>query len=121
MTPVSALQRRIRWGDEIARAVLFACAAVSVLTTTGIVLVLLSESLLFFRRIPFIRFVSEREWTPLFSNAQFGIAPLVAGTLLTSAIALLVATPLGLLIAVYLSEYAPARVRKAVKPLLEFL
>jgi phosphate transport system permease protein len=85
------------------------------------VLVLLQESLLFFRTVPLLRFLTEREWTPLFARKTFGIAPLVTGTLLTSLIALLVATPLGLVIAVYLSEYAPSAVRRWVKPVMEFL
>jgi phosphate transport system permease protein len=114
-------RRKVRWADEIARWLLFACAAVSVLTTVGIVLVLVSESFLFFREVPISRFVTEREWTPLFSEKRFGILPLVAGTVLTSAVALVVAAPLGLLIAVYLSEYASAGLRRWIKPVLEFL
>jgi phosphate transport system permease protein len=80
-----------------------------------------SESFLFFRAVPISRFVTEREWTPLFSEKRFGILPLVAGTVLTSAVALVVAAPLGLLIAVYLSEYASAGLRRWIKPVLEFL
>ena len=114
-------RRRIRWGDEVARWLLFACAVVSVLTTVGIALVLLSESLLFFRSVSPVRFVTDRQWTPLFSQKQFGVLTLVSGTALTSLVALLVATPLGLLIAVYLSEYSSARLRRWVKPVLEFL
>ncbi|HTE20623.1 MAG TPA: phosphate ABC transporter permease subunit PstC [Armatimonadota bacterium] len=103
------------------KPILFFCAAISVLTTAAIVLVLLSESLMFFAKVPFYRFLTDRYWTPLFAQKQFGIASLVCGTLLTSGVALLVATPLGLLIAVYLSEYATPGVRGWVKPLLEFL
>jgi phosphate transport system permease protein len=121
MNRETMLGRRIRPVDELARVALFLCAAASVLTTFGIVFVLLAESSLFFREVPLTRFLGEREWTPLFSEPKFGILPLVAGTLLTSVIALVVAGPLGLVIAVYLSEYAPARVRQTVKPLLEFL
>jgi phosphate transport system permease protein len=117
----SLLVRRNRWGEWLVQGVLFGCALVSVLTTVGIVLVLLGESLLFFREVSPVRFLTEREWTPLFSQKRFGILPLVCGTFLTSAIALLVATPLGLVIAVYLSEYAAPAVRRWVKPLLEFL
>jgi phosphate transport system permease protein len=115
------LGSRPRWGEKAIQAVLFLCAALSVVTTVGIVVVLLEESLRFFREVSPVRFFTEREWTPLFARKQFGIAPLVAGTLLTSLIALLVATPLGLVIAVYLSEYASPRLRTWVKPLLEFL
>lgn len=113
--------RKRRWGDTVVQTLLFACAAVSVLTTLGIVVVLLGESLLFFRDVPLWRFLTEREWTPLFSDQRFGIAPLVCGTLLTSVIAMAVAGPLGLLIAAYLSEYAPERLRRVIKPLLEVL
>jgi phosphate transport system permease protein len=97
------------------------CAVVSVLTTVGIIGVLFTESLLFFREVSLIRFLTEREWTPLFSTARFGIAPLVCGTLLTSVIAMAVAGPLGLIIAIYLSDYAPPRLRSVVKPVLEVL
>ena len=115
------LQRRVRLDEWLVKPLLFFCAAVSVLTTVGIVVVLLSESLQFFRQVPLSRFLTDREWTPLFADKQFGIAPLVGGTLLTSFIALLVATPLGLIIAVYLSQYASPNIRRWVKPVLEFL
>jgi phosphate transport system permease protein len=115
------LHGKPRPGERIIQVVLLFCALVSVATTVGIVLVLLTESLLFFKHVSPLRFLTEREWTPLFSTQKFGIAPLVSGTVLTSLIALAVATPLGLVIAVYLSEYAPPAVRRAVKPLLEFL
>ncbi len=115
------LQRKPRPGEWLVRTVLFLCAFVSVVTTVGIVAVLLGESLQFFRHVSPVRFLTEREWTPLFTTKKFGVAPLAAGTLLTSAIALAVATPLGLIIAVYLSEYAAPGVRRTVKPLLEFL
>jgi len=115
------LKRRVRLDELVIEPILFVCAAVSVLTTVGIVFVLLGESLLFFRDVSLVRFLTEREWTPLFSDKKFGIAPLVCGTLLTSAIALVTATPLGILAAIYLSEYAAPRVRSVVKPILEFL
>jgi phosphate transport system permease protein len=94
---------------------------VSVLTTLGIVVVLLTESLAFFKEVSLIRFLTEREWTPLFYDQHFGIAPLVCGTVLTSVIAILLAGPLGLVIAIYLSEYAADPFRRAVKPVLEVL
>lgn len=115
------LRRRFRLESYLVKPVLFLCALVSVLTTFGIVFVLIGESALFFREVPIARFLTEREWTPLFSEKKFGIAPLLCGTLLTSLIALTVATPLGLIIATYLAEYAHPRVRGAVKPILEFL
>jgi phosphate transport system permease protein len=120
-TAGALLRRKIRWADAISGLLLFACAAVSVVTTLGIVFVLLGESLLFFREVPLTRFLTEREWTPLFSDKKFGIAPLVAGTALTSLIAVVVAGPIGLLIAIYLSEYAAQTLRRWVKPVLEFL
>lgn len=118
----SALLNGPRRIDEVVvKPILFFCAAVSVLTTVGIVLVLLSESLAFFRNVPLSRFLTEREWTPLFRDKHYGVLPLISGTLLTSFIALAVATPLGLIIAVYLSQYASPKLRRWVKPTLEFL
>lgn len=115
------LQKRFRLDEWVIKPLLFLCAALSVITTVGIVLVLLGESLAFFRQVPLTRFLTEREWTPLFANKKYGVLPLISGTLLTSLIALGVATPLGLIIAVYLSQYASLGVRRWVKPLLEFL
>ncbi|MBI2186641.1 MAG: phosphate ABC transporter permease subunit PstC [Acidobacteria bacterium] len=100
---------------------LFACALVSVGTTAGIILVLTVETLAFLREVPIAEFLFGTEWTPLFATPRFGVLPLVAGTVLVSAIAMLVALPMGLLSAVYLSEYAPPRLRRTVKPVLEIL
>jgi phosphate transport system permease protein len=100
---------------------LFVCAAASVLVTAGIIGVLLFETLGFFREVPITDFLFGTVWTPLFSDRQFGVLPLVAGTLLVSAIAMLFALPLGVLAAIYLSEYAPSSVRRVVKPVLEIL
>jgi phosphate transport system permease protein len=100
---------------------LFLCALVSVGTTAGIIAVLAVETLAFLRDVPMSEFLFGTEWTPLFANARFGVLPLVAGTALVSAIAMIVALPMGLLSAVYLSEYADPRVRRAVKPVLEVL
>ena len=96
-------------------------AALSVLTTAGIILVLAFETFEFLREVSIIEFLTGTEWTPLFANRHFGVLPLVAGTLLVSAIAMLVALPMGLLSAVYLSEYSPTNVRRIVKPILELL
>jgi len=109
-----------RWEWLIERA-LFACAAVSVATTVGIVLVLAVESFAFLREVSVLDFLTGTEWTPLFANKQFGVLPLVTGTLLVSGIAMVVALPMGVLSAVYLSEYAPETVRRVVKPVLEVL
>ena len=110
--------RRIEW---IIERLLFLCAALSVLTTVGIIFVLAIETYEFFREVPVVAFLTGTEWTPLFANRQFGVLPLVAGTMLVSAIAMTVSLPMGVLAAVYLSEYAPNTVRRIVKPILEIL
>ncbi|MBD2114859.1 MULTISPECIES: phosphate ABC transporter permease subunit PstC [Cyanophyceae] len=96
-------------------------ALISVATTFGIVLSLLFETVEFFKDVPLWNFFTDRQWTPLFSNPQFGIMVLLSATFLTSLIALLVAVPLGLLSAIYLSEYASPKLRKWLKPALEIL
>ena len=101
--------------------ILFFSAVFSVVITLSIVGILLYESYGFFEEVSLKEFFTETQWTPLFSNPKFGILPLIMGTLLTTAIALLVALPLGLITAVYLSEYAPYRVKEALKPVLELL
>ena len=108
-------------GEWIIERLLFLCAALSVLTTAGIILVLAVETFEFLREVSIVEFLTGTEWTPLFANQRFGVLPLVGGTLLVSAIAMLVALPMGLLSAVYLSEYAPNGVRRVVKPVLELL
>lgn len=113
-----------RWrelGELAIQAVLFFAAMVSVFTTMGIVAVLVAEAIPFFQRVSLIEFLTDPQWTPLFAQKHFGIMPLVAGTFLTSAVALALAMPVGLLSAVYLSEYAPSRVRAILKPALEVL
>ena len=100
---------------------LFLCALVSVATTAGIIVVLAVETFAFLREVPITDFLFGTEWTPLFATPRFGVLPLVMGTILVSAIAMLVALPTGLLSAIYLSEYADPRVRRTVKPILEIL
>lgn len=100
---------------------LLGCALISVLTTLGIVLVLAFETVEFFRVVSPWQLIGDTEWTPLFAEKRFGIWPLVSGTFLTSAIAMAVALPLGLLAAIYLSEFAPGRLRRWLKPALELL
>jgi phosphate transport system permease protein len=100
---------------------LFLSTFLSVLITIGIVAVLLFEAITFFADVSVFEFLSGTRWTPLFSSKQFGVLALVAGTTLTAVMAMVVALPLGLLSAVYLSEYAPNGVRKVVKPILEVL
>ncbi len=102
-------------------SVLFMCAALSVAVTIGIILTLLLETIGFFQHVSFKEFFLDTEWTPLFSNRHFGIWPLVAGTALTSFLAMITSIPLGLTAAIYLSEYASERIRKVLKPVLEVL
>jgi phosphate transport system permease protein len=100
---------------------LLTCALVSVLTTVGIILVLAFETFEFFRVVSPWALLGDDEWTPLFAEKHFGIWPLVSGTFLTAAIAMAVALPLGLLAAIYLSEFSPIRLRRWLKPALELL
>ena len=100
---------------------LFLAALVSVATTVAIVLVLLTESFLFFTKVSLWDFLTDTQWTPLFADAHYGILPLLSGTLVSSLIALAVAIPLGTIIAIYLSEFAPFTVREIAKPFLELL
>ncbi len=100
---------------------LFCCSLLSVLTTVGIIYILLSESIGFFKEVRFVDFLTDTQWTPLFTNKHFGILPLLCGTLITTLIALGVAVPIGLVSAVYLSEYATIQTRHVIKPLLEIL
>ena len=104
----------IEWG-------LFLCALLSVGTTIGIIVVLTVETVAFLREVSIVEFLTGTEWTPLFATPRFGVLPLVVGTTLVSLIAMLVALPMGLLSAIYLSEYAGSGVRRVVKPVLELL
>ncbi len=117
------LQRRFngRLADRLTSTLFLLCAAISVLTTVGIIAVLFFETAAFFSEVPLSKFLLDAEWTPLFADKHFGIWPLLAGTLLTTAIAIAVAIPLGLLSAIYLSEFASRRARGWLKPLLELL
>jgi len=115
-------RRRLRHGKErVIEFVLFLAAFVSVATTVGIVVILLKESLVFFQQVSLWDFLTDTQWTPLFADAHYGILPLLSGTLVSSAVALLVAIPLGTIIAIYLSEFAPFAVREVAKPFLEML
>lgn len=107
--------------EKIIEGLLKFSALVTILTTIGILYVLLSESISFFSEVSIWEFITDKEWTPLFVNKHFGIMPLVMGTLLTTFIAVAVALPIGITIAIYLSEFAPKRFKKIVKPLLEIL
>ncbi len=107
--------------EKLIQIALLLAATVSILTTIGIVFSLLFETIAFFSEVSIIEFLTETEWTPLFSVKKYGIWPLLSATLLTSAIALLVAVPLGLVAAIFLSEFASDNVRRTIKPLLEIL
>lgn len=112
---------RRRIGEDVVKGVLALCALVSVATTVGIVIALFVPAIEFFRQISIVDFLTGRDWSPLFEPAHFGVLPLIAGTLLVTAIASLVAMPLGLGAAVYMSEYASPRARGIIKPAFELL
>jgi phosphate transport system permease protein len=107
--------------ERVVETVLLLCALFSVFVTAGIVWVLISESLLFFEHVPLWQFLTDTQWTPLFDDAHYGIVVLLSGTLVSSLVALAVAIPLGTIIALYLSEFAPFTVREVAKPFLELL
>ncbi|MEI7967509.1 MAG: phosphate ABC transporter permease subunit PstC [Betaproteobacteria bacterium] len=107
--------------EKIVEAVLFMAALFSVLVTVGIVWVLVSESVGFFQHVSVVDFLTDTQWTPLFDDAHYGIMVLLSGTLVSSFVALLVAIPLGTIIAIYLSEFAPFSLREIAKPFLELL
>src|SRR5918995_4013819 len=116
-----SFQKRARPKERIIEMLLFLAAFSSVIVTASIVFILVYESATFFANVPIVDFLTDTMWTPLFSNPRYGILPLLSGTLLSTAVALVVAVPLGLIAAIYLSEFAPPRVREIVKPLLEVL
>lgn len=107
--------------ERAIEALLLFAALTSVAITVGIVGVLVYESIGFFRQVSLLDFLTDRQWTPLFSEPHYGILPLVSGTVVTTAVALAVAIPMGSLIAIYLSEYASRGLREMVKPALELL
>jgi len=118
---VRAIRRRRRLAERGIESLLLLAALVSVFTTVAIVAILVWESIHFFRTVPLLDFLTDRQWTPLFDDAHFGIVALLSGTLTTTFVALLVAIPLGTVLAIYLSEFAPFRVRELAKPFLEML
>ena len=107
--------------DRVVEALLLACGMVAVFITVAIVAILVSESAVFFEHVTLKEFLTDPLWTPLFADAHYGIMPLVAGTLTTTFVALAVAIPFGTTIAIYLSEFAPHKVRESLKPVLELL
>jgi phosphate transport system permease protein len=112
---------RRRWGEDLIKGFLVLATFISILTTTGIILSLVQETIVFFGEVSVGDYLFGTEWAPLFKPASFGVLPLVLGTFLISAVAMLVAIPLGLAAAIYLSEYARPLVRKIIKPILELL
>jgi phosphate transport system permease protein len=112
--------RRRRWGEEAIRVALLLAAVISVVTTILIVVALLKESIPFFKEVG-SDFLTQTEWSPLFQDPEFGVRPLLIGTFLVTGIAILVAVPVALGSAIYLSEYASPRTRRIVKPILEIL
>jgi phosphate transport system permease protein len=107
--------------DKFMLAVFFTAGFLTIFITIGIVYVLLTDTLEFFKEVSIKEFLTEKEWTPVFATKKFGIWPLIAGTFLIAAIAMIVSVPLGLLIAIYLSEYASVSVKEIAKPIIEFL
>jgi phosphate transport system permease protein len=113
-----------RWRDLKEGAIafiLFLAAFSAVVTTIAILYILISESVGFFQKVSLVEFLTASEWTPLFSDPRYGIMPLLSGTLVTTAVAMIVAMPLGTIAAIYLSEFASTRWREIAKPILELL
>jgi phosphate transport system permease protein len=121
LAQLARLKKSRQYRERAIEAVLLLAACVSVVTTLGIVYILLKESLSFFSNVSIWNFLTDSQWTPLFSDAHFGIMVLLSGTLTSSAVALAIAIPLGTIIAIYLSEFAGHKTRETLKPMLELL
>ena len=107
--------------ERVITVIMVLCTMMSILTTAGIIFILLFQALQFFGEVSFIEFITGTRWTPLFQSKHFGVLALVSATFLTAILSMVVALPLGLLSAIFLSEYAPEPVRRIVKPVLEVL
>jgi len=107
--------------EKLIVSLLAFCAGLTILVTLGILYTLASEAIVFFSEVSIVDFLTDTQWTPLFTEKHFGILPLLSGTILTSFIAILLALPVGLTIAVYLNEYAPRSFGMSIKPILEIL
>jgi phosphate transport system permease protein len=121
--PVMAVSRR-PWGkfkEWVIESLLLLAALSSVAITLAIMFILVKESWTFFQNVPLWNFLTDTEWTPLFDNPRYGIMALISGTLVSSAVALCIAIPIGTAIAMYISEFAPFKMREAAKPILELL
>ncbi len=121
MSSLPLLQPRPRVGEKVIKALLLLCAAVSIATTFGIIASLVFETIAFFRQVTPLEYFTGTRWAPTFSPRGFGVVPLISATLMITAIAALFGFPIGIGIAVYLSEYASRGFRKVVKPTLEVL
>ncbi|WP_372920278.1 phosphate ABC transporter permease subunit PstC [Salegentibacter sp.] len=110
-----------KFKEVLIEKTLLTSALITILVTLGIILVLSIEAFNFFREVSIVDFLTDTQWTPLFTEKHFGIMPLLSGTLLTSFIAIVFAVPVGLTISIYISEYAPKSFRKTIKPALELL
>ena len=121
MTQNLRARRRLVIQERVVSTLLLGCGVISILTTIGIVVVLLTQSLGFFAEVSPVEFLTGTRWSPGLIPQSFGVLPLVNGTLLIAAGASVVAIPIGLATAIYLSEYASTRVRRTVKPILEIL
>jgi phosphate transport system permease protein len=116
-----SMAKRRKLFERVVEGLLVLCGSISIFTTLGIIAVLGVESVLFFRQVSLYQLLLDSQWTPLFLEKHFGIWPLLAGTVLTSAIALALSVPAGLIIAIYVSEFAHERSRAMLKPVLELL
>ena len=113
------LHRRSK--EKIIEGIMMACSFITILTTISIIVILAVDTFKFFEEVSIVDFLTDTQWTPLFSDKHFGILPLLSGTLLTTTIAILFAVPVGLIIAIYLNEYASPQFTAIVKPILEIL
>jgi phosphate transport system permease protein len=121
LVATDAFLRRRALVAQVMKAILFLAGALSVFITAAIVYVLLYDSILFFREVSIVDFLTDTEWTPVFENPKFGIITLVSGTLMTTFIGLAVAVPAGTILSIYLSEFAGHGLREVIKPILEVL
>ncbi|MFZ4120116.1 MAG: phosphate ABC transporter permease subunit PstC [Caulobacterales bacterium] len=113
--------RKVRWGERAIEGALFAAAVLAVVIVASIIYVVVAESLEFFAQVSIVEFLTETRWTPLFEDPHYGIMPLLSGTFMVTGVALTVAVPLGIIVAIYLSEFAAPSVREVAKPVLELL
>ncbi len=118
---MKSVQLRAKWIERILRSVLFTSTLVPIFVTVLVLCTLVYQSLVFFEQVPIVRFFAEKQWEPLIEPRHFGVAPIVIGSFLILILSLLFALPIALLSSIFISEYAPSRVRNILKPLLELL